>query len=520
MTASGDVPNMSLGDEQALEVRGVTKSFAGVTVLRDVEVVIRPSSVHALVGHNGSGKSTLIKALAGFHAPDTQVTGTTFGRPFRLGDHAAASRAGLRFVHQDLGLFEQLSTAENLAFGPGFPRRAGGTIRWREVARRAVDAMSALGYDVDVTMPVGLLSASERTGVAIARSLERWSGEPAVVVLDEPTAAMPTAEVRRLFATVERLREQGLGILYVSHHLDEILELADDVTVLRNGQVVMSRPGAGLSHDDLVTAIVGRELVSIMQPNATLEGSTSHQTVLDVKDLATARVRGSSFSIEAGEIVGVAGVTGSGREDVLPALAGAIARTGTVRIGTTTVPAGRPRAAIRAGLGFVPANRRRAGLVPTFDAAKNITLSGLRHHSRFGLLNHRAEAADAREWLSRLDVLPANPAAPILTLSGGNQQKVMIGRWLRRKPTIFALDEPTQGVDIGARQTIYQSLQQAAGEGNGVLISSSDSDELAANCHRVIVFARGHIVAELTGTQLQAQHIDAVSLNARSEVAP
>jgi ribose transport system ATP-binding protein len=473
MTASDNVPKVSRGGAQALEVRGVTKSFAGVTVLRDVEVVIRPSSVHALVGHNGSGKSTFIKALAGFHAPDTPVTGTTFGRPFSLGDHAAAARAGLRFVHQDLGLVEQLSTAENLAFGPGFPRRAGGTIRWREVARRAVDAMSALGYDVDVTMPVGSLSASERTGVAIARSLERWSGEPAVVVLDEPTASMPDAEVRRLFATVERLREQGLGILYVSHHLDEILELADDVTVLRNGHVVMSRPMAGLSHDNLVTAIVGRELVSIMQSNATREPSPSRQAVLDVKDLATPRIRGSSFSIEAGEIVGVAGVTGSGRDDVLPAIA----------------------------------------------AAKNITVSGLRRHARFGLLNHRADAADAREWLSRLDVLPANPAAPILTLSGGNQQKVMIGRWLRRRPTIFALDEPTQGVDIGARQTIYQALRQAAEEGNGVLISSSDSDELAANCHRVIVFARGHIVAELTGAQLEAQHIDAVSLSARGEVA-
>lgn len=503
----------------ALEVRGVTKSFAGVLVLRDVNLVIRPSSVHALVGHNGSGKSTLIKALAGFHSPDAVVTGTAFGRPFLLGDHAAASRAGLRFVHQDLGLVEQLSTVENLALGPGYPRRAGGTIRWRDATRRTAAAMSALGYEVDVTLPVGALSASERTAVAIARALERWSGEPSVVVLDEPTAAMPTSEVRRLFATVERLREQGLGILYVTHHLDEILELADDVTVLRNGSVVMSRPAAGLTHDGLVTAIVGRELASTMHTHVAAEVSPSHQAVLEIEDLSTPHVRGATFSLAAGEIVGLAGVTGSGRDEMLPAIFGAIGRTGTVRIGGTEVPAGRPRAAIKAGLGFVPANRRRAAVLPAFDAAQNITVSGLRRHVRWGLLDHRREDADAREWLDRLDVLPAVPRAPILTLSGGNQQKVMIGRWLRRRPSIFALDEPTQGVDIGARQTIYQALRQAAEAGDGVLISSSDSDELAATCHRVIVFARGRIVAELTGAQLEAQHIDAVSLDARGEGA-
>ena len=518
MNEHGNEAVVPTSGDAALKLRGVSKSFAGVTVLRDVDLAIRPSSVHALAGHNGSGKSTLIKTLAGFHAPDTDVTATSFGRPFALGDHGAAAKAGLRFVHQDLGLVDQLSTVDNLALGSGFPCRGVGTIRWREAARRATEAMSALGYDVDVAMPVGLLSASERTGVAIARALERWSGEPAVVVLDEPTAAMPTSEVHRLFDTVGRLRTQGLGILYVTHHLDEILTLANDVTVLRNGRVVMSRPAAGLAHDDLVTAIVGRELVSIMQPHTATE-QASHRAMIKVEDLHTPGVRGASFSVAAGEIVGIAGVTGSGRDDILPAIAGAINRDGTVRIGTTTIPAGRPAAALRAGLGFVPANRRRAGVLPAFDAGKNLTVSDLRRHARFGLLNHRAEREEARDWLTRLNVLPTDPRAPILTLSGGNQQKVMIGRWMRRRPMVFALDEPTQGVDIGARQTIYQSLRQAAEAGNAVLISSSDSDELAANCQRVIVFARGTIVAELSGPQLEAEHIDAASLDHRTEVS-
>jgi ribose transport system ATP-binding protein len=520
MTAPGDVQTAATSGQPALEVRGVRKSFAGVLVLRDVDLVVRSSSVHALVGHNGSGKSTLIKALAGFHSPDTSVSGTSFGQPFLLGDHASAAKAGLRFVHQDLGLVEQLSTVDNLALDGGYPLRPGRTIRWREAARRSRAAMAALGYEIDVNIPVGMLSAAERTGVAIARALQGWSGKPAVVVLDEPTAAMPAPEVRRLFEAIERLRDQGLGILYVTHHLDEVLQLADDVTVLRNGEAVMSRDARGLTHDDLVTAIVGRELAATQHPNPQQGAEASRSTVLEIQNLRTSNVHGASFSVNAGEIVGLAGITGSGRDDVLPSIAGAIARDGTVGIGHTVVPPHRPRAAIRAGLGFVPANRRRAALLPTFDAATNLTVANIRRFVRFGLLNQRAEAEDALAWLHRLDVSPVNPHAPILTFSGGNQQKVMVGRWLRCQTTVLALDEPTQGVDIGARKTIYLSLQRAAEAGNGVLISSSDADELAAICHRVVVFVRGHIVAELTGEHLEAAHIDAVSLDNRGAVAP
>jgi ribose transport system ATP-binding protein len=519
MRSQHDEPADAAGRGPALEVRGVRKAFAGVAVLRDVDLVVRPSSVCALAGHNGSGKSTLIKTLAGFYAPDRDVTGTSFGRSFALGDHTAASRVGLRFVHQDLGLVEDLSTVENLALGTGFPRRRSGTIRWGEARRRSRAAMAALGYDIDVSIPVGLLSAAERTGVAIARALEQWSGRPAVVVLDEPTAAMPSPEVDRLFDAIRRLRHEGLGIVYVTHHLDEILTIADDVTVLRNGEVVMSREASGLTHSDLVHAIVGRELELSMHTTQYAHTGSAGRTVLKIEDLRTTRIHGASLSVAAGEVVGFAGIAGSGRDDILPAIAGGIDRSGSVQIGEATVPPRRPRAAIRAGLGCVPADRQRAALLPGLTAATNLTVSGLQRYVRLGLLDHRAEIDDAREWFQQLEVSPSNPNAQVLTLSGGNQQKLILGRWLRRQPTILALDEPTQGVDVGACQAIYAALQRASEAGCAVLISSADSDELAALCHRVLVFARGCVVGELAGPQLTAAHIDAISLDANGREA-
>ncbi len=396
-------------------------------------------------------------------------------------------------MHQDLGLVEQLSTVDNLALDGGYPLQPGRTIRWREAARRSRAAMVALGYKIDVNIPVGMLSAAERTGVAIARALQGWSGKPAVVVLDEPTAAMPAPEVHRLFEAIEQQRGQGLGILYVTHNLcDEVLQLANDVTVLRNGEAVMSRDARGLTHEALVTAIVGRELAATQHPAPQQGAEASRPAVLEIQNLRTPNVHGVSFTVNAGEIVGLAGITGSGRDDVLPSIAGAIARDGTVGIGRTVVPPRRPRAAIRAGLGFVPANRRRAAVLPTFDAATNLTVASIRRFVRFGLLNQRAEAEDALTWLHRLNISAResarSPSSPSAAVTG---RRSWSAAGCTAQTAVLALDEPTQGVDIGACKTIYLSLQRAAEAGNGVLISSSDADELAAICHRVVVFVRG-----------------------------
>lgn len=501
-------------DQPALDVRGVSKSFAGVRVLTQADLLVRPGSVHALVGHNGSGKSTFIKALAGFHAPDEPVVGSAFGRSFDLGDCQSAHGAGLRFVHQDLGLVDTLSVVDNLALGVGYPHRLGGLIDNRRARQRAREAMHELGYDIDVDISVGHLTPSERAGVAIVRALEEWTGTPTVVVLDEPTASMPEPEVRRLFSAIDRLRQRGLGIVYVSHHLDEILELADDLTVLRGGVVAMSRPVAGLSHDQLVNAIIGRDMAQIARPADQEVNSAGASTVLDVVGLATNTVVDVDLSVNSGEIVGLAGIVGSGRHDVLPAIAGVVRRSGSVRINGRAVRPQRPKRAISAGLGFVPSDRRVAAVLPTFDAGANLTVSGIQEFTRFGLLRSRDEKRDIDGWLDSLDVSPRRGDAPILTLSGGNQQKVMVARWLRRKPALLGLDEPTQGVDVGSKQSIYLSITRTAEEGKGVLISSSDSDELAAICHRVIVFGRGRVIAQLTGDQINAEHIDAISLGA------
>ena len=505
--------------EPALVVRGVSKSFSGVRVLDAVQLEVGAGQVHALVGHNGCGKSTLIKALAGFHEPDDPVEGLCVGRGFRVGDHLSAAKAGMRFVHQDLGLVDELSTVDNLAFGPGFPRRLGGTIRWSEARRRSERIMGALGYDVDVNHPVGGLSASERTGVAIARALEGWTGTPALVVLDEPTASMPAPEVARLFQAIRRLRERGAGILYVSHHLDEVLALADIVTVLRGGRVVKCTPASELSHHSLVEAIVGRAVTPAVgrregpRSLGPMGGREDLRPRLVVENISTDRIVSISFEVAAGEIVGFAGLNGSGRDRILPAIAGAVSRGGEVRVNGSTIRSHSPRNAKRAGISFVPANRLAAAVFPTFNVRANFTASGVGQYSRLGWLRQKAELKDASESLRKLDVKPANPEGSILTLSGGNQQKVIVGRNLRSSPSVLLLDEPTQGVDVGAQRAIHLALSAAAENNQAVVVSSSDGEELAAICHRVLVLARGRVVAELSGTDLEPAQIDAASLN-------
>lgn len=499
----------------ALEVAGVNKSFNGIQVLEDARLSVRAGTIHALVGHNGSGKSTLIKLLAGFHKPDRPITGKVFGELLHVGDHHDADRAGLRFVHQDLGLVDALDTVDNLALGPGYPRRAG-LISWPEAARRARSALEALEYDFDVTRAVGTLSASQRTGVAIARALQDWSGRRAVVVLDEPTAAMPAQDVGSLFRAVRALRDRGLGVVYVSHHLHEVLELADDVTVLREGRVVSSRPVAGLTHDALVQLIVGSTIERSTTPEqpAVVDDRTP---ALSLKGFAAGTVSGLELDVRAGEIVGVVGVDGSGRDAILPAIAGLQPHRGEVRVAGRLVRSGRPRDAMRAGTGYVPADRLRNAVVPALDVTSNLTISGLAPYQRLGLVSRRAEAEDALIWLDRVGVVSEKSRVPILTLSGGNQQKVMVGRWLRRKPALLALDEPTQGVDVGARELIYRLLRDAASSGCGVLVGSSSTDEVLDLCHRVIVIAHGQAVANLSCSELTEERLNTLALSPKKK---
>lgn len=478
--------------------------------------------VHALLGHNGSGKSTLVKAIAGVHRPDSGVA-TVDGAPLTLGDARSAHAAGLRFVHQDLAVVDTLDSVDNFALGVGFDRSRIGTIAWPTARARVKRALAELGQEFDVGRPAGLLLPSERACLAIARALQDWNGAARVLVLDEPTAAMPAAEVQKLFEIMGVLRVRGLAVVFVTHHLDEVLEIADRATVFRNGENAGTQAIEGTTHPELVRLILGADsalheaaAAAAGRPTARIEardpGSHS-EPVLKVAALTTDRLDRVDFAVRKGEIVGIAGLSGSGREDVLPALAGAIPRLGSVQVRSVTVKSGRVSHAIGAGVAYVPADRARNGLFPDLDVAANTTIARLRTLARFGFVRSGSELEDVLHWAQRLGVQPADPRYPVTGLSGGNQQKVMLGRWLGFTREVILLDEPTQGVDVGARVAIHDVLR-ASSASAAVVVASSDADELATLCDRVLVLARGRIVAELHQGDMTAGQIDARSMDA------
>ena len=502
-----------------LEVSGVSKAFGPTEALVDVDFDLRPGEIHALVGQNGSGKSTLVKIIAGVHEADAgsiAVEGEGFD-PRRPGE---ARRRGLRFVHQDLGLVGSLDVVENLALGRGYDLRFPRRISWRHERRQAHAALADLGYDLDVRSLVGSLRASERTGIAIARALDGWESAARLLVLDEPTASLPEAEVARLFDVVRTIRARGVGVIYVSHHLDEVLALADRVTILRDGARVGTFAAEELDHDRMVELIVGRgpaapgaQSASPRPEPATPGAPSQREPSLVVDDLSGAVLRGVSLRVGAGEIVGVAGLTGSGREELGPALFGAAGRRGSVSVAGRVLPADRPDLAIQAGLGFVPADRKSVGLVASMVVRENVTLADLRPYLRGGLLRHRAERSDVDTWLGLLDVRPRDQTLGAMRLSGGNQQKVLLARWLRIQPRVLVLDEPTQGVDVGAKVEIHRRIAAAAGDGAGVLVCSTDTAELVKVCDRVLIMQRGGIGAELAGRDISEERIDRLCLS-------
>jgi len=478
-----------------LVMESVSKTFGTQTVLRDVDLHVRPGEVHALVGQNGSGKSTLIKVLAGYHTADAGSRVLIDGEAFDPHHPGASEAAGLRFVHQDLALVGGLSTVENLGLGSGYDAPRGGRVRWAARRRAARAALAELGYRVDVDLPVAQLAASERTAVAVARALSHHHSPPRALVLDEPTANFPGPEVDRLFDLVRLVRDRGLAILFVTHHLSEVFRLADRVTVLRGGELVTTRPVTEFDEATLIEHMVGRELAVVTAPAP----APREDTVLEVADLGGAPIQGLDLRVAAGEIVGVAGITGSGREAVAGLVFGGSPRTGTVSVGGVPVPAGDPVASIRHGIALVPADRAANAVLDGHDLTENMTVVELGRFSHHGRLRRGPERAESRRWIGRLDIRPAEPRAPIATLSGGNAQKVMLARWLRLDPKVLVLDEPTQGVDVGAKADIYRLVRDAAERGCAVLVCSTDSEELAWLSHRVVVLGDGRVVAELAG---------------------
>jgi ribose transport system ATP-binding protein len=494
-----------------LRIEHLSKTFPGQVALSDVGIEVEAGEVHALVGQNGSGKSTLIKVLAGYHQPDPgEATAWLNGEPLVLGDGQAATGAGIRFVHQDLGLVGSVSAVENIALTVGYHTGRGRRIRWRDETRRTREALAALGLsDVDVKVPINSLPPSQRTAVAIARALVGWENGATLLVLDEPTATLPGDDVERLFQVIHRLKDQGISILYVSHHLDEVFELADRVTVLRDGERVATKPVSELDHMALVELIVGHRIEITTATDANASGAP----LLTVRDLRGGTVRGADLDVYPGEIVGLAGITGSGREHLLGLIAGQIPREdGHVVLEGTEIANYQPRQAINTGVAFVPAERALRGVVGPMNVRENLSISDVSRHFVRGRLRRRAEVAETKHWIDRLSIKTSSTEAMIGSLSGGNQQKVMFGKALRLSPKLLLLDEPTQGIDIGAKDQIHRLIDEAAASGMATLVASTDTDELVRLCHRVVVLANGFVKMTLVGDHITTEKIEHTQL--------
>lgn len=481
--------------------------FAGQRALDKVDLTLHRGEVHALLGANGSGKSTLIKILAGYHTPEHGTDVLIGGSALAFGSARASHLAGLRFIHQDLGLVESLDVAENLKLGGDYGRR------WWLSARKewtqARDMLQRYGLEIDPGMPVGALSAAQKSMVAIIRAVEDGLASESVLVLDEPTASLPQEEVHQLMSLLAALKAQGVAILYVTHRLPEVFAVADRVTVLRDGRRVATEAIGAVTEDGLIELILGKRLEK-REESSQIEG---RDPVLTADRVCGENVAHFSFKAHAGEILGITGLVGSGYESILGLVYGSLMRaSGEVKIFDKRIAGGSPRSAIRLGLSYAPADRRKLGAFVTWSVRENLTIPLLKYARITRRLSQRAEATETRDWIGRLDIRPDRAEATFSDLSGGNQQKVVIARMLRCRPAALLLDEPTIGVDAGAKSAIYMELRAAASQGATVVVSSSDVEELAELCDRVLVVAAGRPVRELVGRQSPAD-ITRASLN-------
>ena len=487
--------------EPLLRVRGLTKTFPGLKALSDVSLSLGPGEILALVGQNGSGKSTLVKVLAGVHQADP-------GSEVLLSEGPRGS-SGLHFIHQDLGLVGTLSTIENLDLDRRLGRSALLPSPVRAEQRRAEELIAGFGGSFDVRRPIDELSAAERTIVAIARALDGWDHPHNVLVLDEPTASLHGDEVDKLFVAVRRVAERGAGVIFISHRLDEVIEIADRVVVLRDGELIADVARGGFDHDDLVRLIAGA--IASTQTDA---ARSPGEPVLRARGICGPTIASLDLELLAGEVLGISGVLGSGREEVASILFGASPGTvAELEIGGAPVGRLDPRRAIRAGVAYVPGDRHRQGAVMKMSARENITLPRLKPLRRMmGRLDQRSERREVDRWIERVAVRPAEPERALELFSGGNQQKLVLAKWLRNEPKVLLMDEPTQGVDVGAKAGIFELIANAAAAGAGVMICSSDAKELALICDRVLVMRDGRLVAELRRSELSEAGLVRASL--------
>jgi inositol transport system ATP-binding protein len=475
-----------------LEVRNLSKSFPGVKALEAVRLAVRPATVHALMGENGAGKSTLMKTLAGVYPPDEGEI-LLDGRRVRIRNPHQALRLGIAMIHQELLPFPDLTVAENISMGREPTRWLPGWLDQPAMRRRAQELLGRLGVTLPVTRKIRDLSVAQVQTVEIAKALVH---DARVIIMDEPTSAISQREVDALLAMIRDLRRQGVAIIYISHKMDEVFRIADTITVLRDGRYVATHQAADLDRDRLIALMVGRELLTTESPSAT---PAPGEVALEVRGLTQpGSFRQVSFRVRRGEILGIAGLMGAGRTELASALVGlAPAASGEIRAGGRPVRIASPRNAIDHGIALVPEDRQKFGLVPGMSVKENLTLASLGPCCRGPWIDRRRENRVADEQIRALAIRTPDRDQPAAGLSGGTQQKIVVARALLTRPAILILDEPTRGIDIGAKQEIYAIIRRLAAQGTAVIMVSSELPEVLALSHRILVMREGQVTAEL-----------------------
>ena len=487
-------------NQVVLEMEGISKRFGATRALNDVKLTVRRHEIHALMGENGAGKSTLMKVLSGVYQPDAGIIKVD-GKPIVINKPADARAAGISLIYQELSVATNLTVAENVFMGSE-PRTRWGVADIAEMNRRTEEVLRSLDAPFAATTPARLLSIAQQQQVEIARALI-FKGR--ILIMDEPTAALSDRETDALFKIVRKLRDEGIAIIYISHRMAEVNALADCVTVLRDGGYVGELAREELDPGKIVQMMVGRPLGDFYQHKA---GRSAGRMMLEVMNVGGGKVQPASFHVRAGEVLGLAGLVGAGRTELARLIFGADTKTsGTVKLDGEVVEIEEPLTAIQLGIGYLPEDRKGQGLFLQLSAIANTSMNTLSQNSRLGVLNHSALRKLTSEAISRLSIRITGPDGIVGGLSGGNQQKVLLARWLEIKPRVLLLDEPTRGVDVGAKSEIYRIINQLAADGVAVVVISSELPEVIGICDRVVVMREGVITGECTGDDINQEKI-------------
>lgn len=486
-----------------LEMRQIDKQFPGVHALDHVDFKVRAGEIHALMGENGAGKSTLMKVLTGLYTKDSGEI-LFDGQSVSFHSPMESQRAGISTIYQEINLIPYLSVAENIFIGREPMKRTG--IDWKTMYQRAEELLCEMGIEIDVTKELRSYSTAIQQMIAIARAI---FSNAKLVVMDEPTSSLDEKETAILFQQMRRLKANGLAIIFISHRLDEIFEICDTVTILKDGCLVGEQPVEQLTKLELVSKMIGRDATEILKQKNGRYDAREKKTILAASGISNAvKLRDMNVTVRTGEIVGLAGLLGSGRTEFARVVFGQDTDyEGSLEINGEKIRLKSPRSAIARGLAYCAEDRKIEGIFPHMSVRENMTIAMLPKISRFGVLNARKQGQVVDRFIRSLNIKTPSPEQQIRNLSGGNQQKVLLARWLCMEPDLIILDEPTRGIDVGAKSEIEELIQEIAGRGIGVLLISSELEELVRNCHRVVVVRDGHNVGELEGEDISEEHI-------------